>query len=143
MMGAVARRRASLAADRVNIIGAALSDISVSPTNAEVGYQVTPAGVGEQDYEGVGNPYVGFNTWLISGAGADYDIRCTVNSGDTPSGSATATWLNLASARAWTLTDTSVLGGAKTNNLTIEIRDATTLVVLDSAIVTMSADKQV
>lgn len=77
-------------------------------------------------------------TWLLSGAAADYDVRATLVSGNSPTGASLGTWLNLASSHAWQ--ETASLGSIKTCTLTIEIRDATTLTVLDTATVTVTAD---
>ena len=125
---------------RVQLAGATLSDFSITPTNAEVGYQLSGAG-NEQSYEGTGSPYSTIQSWLILGSAGDYDCRLTVNSGTAPAGSGTGSWLNLATARAWTLTDTTVIGPVISNNCTIEIRDATTLDVLASATVTMEVQE--
>jgi len=54
----------------------------------------------------------------------------TVNSGTTPAGSATASWLGLGTTRAWSLTQ--ITAGTKTANVTIEIRRASSGVVLSS-----------
>lgn len=131
---------------RIKLRGATLSDTSTTPTDASVGYQVANGGAGnhfEQSYTGSGNPYTNIGIWLLpkSVDPADYDVRLTVNSGTTPAGSATGTWLSLSASRAWTLTDTGPVGPAITNNCTVEIRDATSLVVLDSATVTMSVQE--
>lgn len=68
----------------------------------------------------------------------EYDIRVTVNSGTTPAGSATGSWLNLASTRTWTLT--AAIGTTRTCDLTVEIRSATTLAVLATASVTLTSE---
>ena len=63
------------------------------------------------------------------GAGGDYEARATLNSGALASGSsATGTWLSLASGRTWFCDSVNTAA-----NLTVEIRNATTLTVLDSA----------
>jgi hypothetical protein len=76
-------------------------------------------------------------TWKLSGVAGDYDIMVTV-SGNALSGSATGTWLNLATGRSWSY---SVgVGGLLTGTLTVQIRDAVTLTVLDTATVNLTAD---
>ena len=122
---------------RVRLIGAFLNDETTDPDDAEVGYQLTSTGF-EQEYEGLGGTYSTRGTWLLDGSASDYDCRLTVDLDLTPSGSATGTWLNLGTTRAWTLSDTAPIGAARTSTCTIEIRDATTLDVLDSATVFMS-----
>ncbi len=78
--------------------------------------------------------------WMVPRGGAPssgYEVRCTVNSGTTPAGSATGSWLALSSDRFWSLSRTNI--GTVTCNLTIEIRDAVSLVVLDSCTVVLTA----
>ena len=120
---------------RVQLTGATLFNESLTTTDAEVGYQINADGF-EKSYEGIGGAYGNIDYWLLSGAAADYDCMLEVT-GDPVSGSASGTWLTCGSSQAWTITDTGVAGPALTNTCTISIRDATTLVVLASATVTM------
>ena len=127
---------------RVSLVGTNLSDVSVTPTDAEVGYQINTAGT-EQSYEGTGGSYATFNTWLLTGSAGDYDCQLTVDSGTTPSGSAVSpSWINLASSAAWTLTDSGVAGPVIENSCTLRIRDTSTLEVLSTATVTMSVHEE-
>lgn len=75
-----------------------------------------------------------------SGLGASYEVRATETSG-TVSGGTVGTWQSLSSARAWWVTRSTA--GSKTCTLTIEVRNATTLVVLDSCSVTLTAEFEV
>lgn len=77
--------------------------------------------------------------WLLSGAAADYDVRATLNSGDTPGGSAVDTWLNLGTERTWNLITnaTSPAFAELTAELLIEIRPAGGGATLSSAIVSL------
>lgn len=62
-------------------------------------------------------------TWLTGGAVGDYQVRATLNSGTSPSGSAVGSWLACSSSRSWSISDSP--GGAQTEcELTVEIRDA-------------------
>lgn len=70
--------------------------------------------------------------------GDDFEIRCTVDSGSTPTGSSTGSWLSLASTCSWSLSQTSV--GSKTASLTIEIRDVATETLQDSQTYAISAE---
>lgn len=75
--------------------------------------------------------------WLdASYSAADFEVRATLNSGDTPSGNL-GTWNNLAATRSWTLAETSV--GTLVCSLLIEIGYAGQNVALDSASVTIRA----
>lgn len=59
----------------VSIVGGAVSDIQLTPTDAYATYTLNAAGTE------VSSPAAISNTWLITGTGADYEVRATVNSG--------------------------------------------------------------
>ncbi len=65
-----------------------------------------------------------------------YDVLATFVSGDLPSGTF-GSWLSLSVSRSWSLSQTTI--GSKTGIFTVQIRDATTLEVLDSATITLNA----
>ncbi len=71
-----------------------------------------------------------------------YEVRATKVSGDAfqPTGSALGTWLPLTSDRGWDLNLTGV--GRFDCVLTIEIRDAATQTIQDTATITMMAKNQ-
>lgn len=127
--------------EKVDLLGASISDNTISPTQAEVGYQLSPTGA-EQTFEGTGQPYGTINTWLNVGSASDYECRLTVNSGTAPDGSGNGVWLGMGTARAWGWID-SVIPGDVQANCTIEIRDAVTLNVLASATITVLVDMSV
>jgi hypothetical protein len=116
----------------VDVLGGLFID--VDPTSAIAGYRLNTNGQ-EQSREGGG--YVAFNNWLLFGSPFEFDCRFTVNSGDTPTGSSVNTWLNLANLQFWELATSGVL---KTTDGTIEVRDAGTLAVLDTASVNLRAE---
>lgn len=119
-----------------SLLGAALQNLSATPTDADVGYELNSSGA-ERKFEGDGVPYSTIGTWLLSGSASDYECRLTVNSGDAPtSGSSVGVWLSLSTFQAWRLTVTTT-GPGKSGNYTVEIRHASTLVVTSSATVTM------
>lgn len=74
-------------------------------------------------------------TWLVSGAVADYEIRATQSSGTPATTGALGTWLSLSANRAWTRTVNP--GHSFQTVLLVEIRDAITHVTLDSALITL------
>lgn len=77
-------------------------------------------------------------TWLQSGVNSDYQVRATVTAGAVNSGT-TGSWLALSTTRTWSVTPSSYGGADATATLTIEIRDAVTLAVLETATITLSS----
>lgn len=69
---------------------------------------------------------------------SNYEVRATLVSGNTPAGSALATWLVVSSFRSWMLTATA--GNLLTCVLTVEVRDTATSTVRATASVTLTAD---
>lgn len=82
------------------------------------------------------NPAVSIGTWGIGVTASDYNIRYTTISGSLTTGSE-ATWENLGSSRTYGRNSSS---GTQTASGTIEIQDATTLSIIDSATITLQAD---
>lgn len=84
--------------------------------------------------------YNTLETWNLSGAASDYDIRVTETGGSgLTGGSATATWLNLGTTREWELAE-SMSGAAATAEFDVEIRIAVAPnTVLDTAAIVMNA----
>lgn len=74
------------------------------------------------------------HTWLILGAAADFEVRLTVTSGTFATGT-TGAWLPMSSNRAWTL---AAGVGAASAVGTLEIRNALTGAILDSATLTLA-----
>jgi hypothetical protein len=74
--------------------------------------------------------------WLTSGDNNDVDIRVTATgTGGTLTGT-TGAWLSLASDRVWSLDTSGSISGSRT--LTVQLRNATTLTVLDTATITLN-----
>ena len=80
--------------------------------------------------------------WITPTSSASlYEVRATKVSGDTPNaGSALNTWLACTTNRSWALYLTGV--GVLNFVLTIEIRDAATQTIRDTATITMMAKNQ-
>lgn len=69
--------------------------------------------------------------WIVPQTGmSGYESRATLNSGALSTGT-TGSWQSLSLSQSWASTTTA--------NLTIEIRDATTLAVLDSAVIFLNS----
>lgn len=111
---------------QVGFITGAVSDFQLSPgtSNAEVTFTNTGT------YTGTGNIQGFSGNWITptSAAGSAYDIRMTRNSGATPTGSTTGIWLSLGTTRTWTISQSGI--GTTASNVTVEIRNASTLAVL-------------
>ena len=91
-------------------------------------------------YEGYNGTYFATNQWTAD-AVANYEVRATVDTGSTPTGSATATWLACSSDRDWTVTDTTFDELVKSSNLTIEVRDAATATVRATCYIDLYAER--
>lgn len=115
----------------VNLLGLDPSSTVTTPTDASATYTLTNAGL--EQATGLAN-----NTWLSAGAASSYDVRATLSSGALTSGT-TGSWLNLGTTRSWNVTRTNNAPGTDTATLTIEIRDATSLIVLATVTVVITA----
>ena len=123
---------------QVGFITGAVSDFQLSPgtSNAEVTF------LNNGTYTGTGNIQGFSGNWITptSAAGSAYDIRMTRNSGATPTGSTTGIWLSLGTTRTWTISQSGI--GTTASNVTVEIRNASTLAVLSDGggVFDMTAD---
>ena len=111
---------------QVSFTTGAVANFQVTPGEASVSVSFTSAGA----YTGTGNVESFSGNWItpIAAAGSNYDIRLTVNSGSTPTGSSTGAWLSLGTTRTWTISQSGL--GVTTSNVTVEIRNASTLAVM-------------
>lgn len=126
-------------ANTVNIETRSVSRTGAVAANVVAGWRIASDGV-VSTREGAS--YVTRETWLLSGAASDYEVRCTVASGDTPSGSATASWLGCGTTREWDQADTLIDGIALAGTLTIELRRAGgTGAILDTATITLLSER--
>ena len=134
----IVKRRLSgawtVAWQRINITGTSVSN-SVGVGTAVAGFRLNTSGIAE---ELVRITYTTLETWLAFGTASNYECRATVVFGTLTSGTSGA-WLSLGSSQEWSITQVGV--GTNTCELTIEIRNASTLVVLDSATITLEADR--
>lgn len=75
-------------------------------------------------------------SWINPQSGmAGYEVKASVNSGHIPTGSALNAWLDFSSNRGWGWTNQ--VGPGKEVVLLVEIRNAATLVVVDTALITI------
>jgi hypothetical protein len=80
-----------------------------------------------------------FENWISDAALAgDYQVRATLSSGDTPSGTL-GSWLALTSDRYWDLINAAQDDSTLSCALIVEIRDAATSTVRATATITISA----
>ena len=85
------------------------------------------------------DPTFGLETWLLSGASSDYDVRFTLLSGTPGTGSAaTGVWLNLGTTRS--MRAEAGTGSSSTVSVTVEIRQVSTGTILDTATVDITAE---
>lgn len=109
---------------------------SVDPANATAGYRLGSDGQAQET--NVSGTYVDISgEWETGGLpGSLYECRVTVTSGTLSSGTS-GSWLSLGSTQTWTRTRSGI--GSNAVTFTVEIRDANTLTVLDTATVTLTA----
>lgn len=115
------------------LVGGTSSNVGADPQTS--GYKLTSAGLERKIVIG---SYSTLGNWITPAAAAPgaYEVRATLNSGDTPTGTL-ATWLALTSDRTWELTQSGG-AGTKTCELGIEIRLGA--VVLATATVTLDVE---
>lgn len=121
----------------VEVVGA---NVIVVDNPPDSGYQLTSGGA-ERSLES--GTFATIGTWLLSGSPGDYHCRMTMVSGTTFSGSPTGSWLSLSTSRLWTLVDPAAGLPSVQGEGLIEIRDASTLDILDSATVNLSSRRTV
>lgn len=83
------------------------------------------------------------NEWTSpqkSGVASLYEARATMTIGTVTSGTV-GSWVSISTSPAWAKTDTTAGDGPQECQFTLEIRDAGTLTVLDSATITLSAER--
>lgn len=133
-MTILARMVAAQGGVRVNINDATTTDTTASPFNPNATYALTNGGDVQTNAGSIGS-------WITptSAAGAGYDVRLTYVSGDTITSGTAGSWLSLGTTRNWGLSTTIV--GTVSGVYTAEIRNASTLAVLDSATITFTATK--
>ena len=98
-------------------------------------YRLNLLGTVQQGNTGV---FSTLETWLLFGSNSAYEARVTMLTGALTAGTV-GTWLNLAVSRDWSITDGTSGDGSVTCSFTVEIRNAASLVVLDSATIELSA----
>lgn len=80
--------------------------------------------------------------WLESGTVGDFWVRATVNSGALAGGTA-GVWQSLSLSRSWWIEDASLVGGAVTASVTVEIStDSAGGTIIDSATYSLSANRE-
>lgn len=113
----------------INLLGLDPADLNFSPSSSTATYTLTTGGL--EQATGYGD-----NTWVSGIATSEFDVFAQLNSGSLSTGT-TGSWLNLGSSRSWSCTQSVI--GTKTADLTISIRSASSLTVLASANVVITA----
>jgi len=122
------------------LVGGIASSFVVDPADAQAFWRFNPDGT--VDRKNTGGTTANQQQWYRPTGGTPgtgYWIRCTVNSGTTPTGSATGSWLQLNAARTWQHDQTVI--GTVTCTLTIEIAsDSGGANIVSSGSFTITAD---
>lgn len=122
---------------RFALLGGTQIDLTINPTACNVSYQLTSTGLEQVTTTSSGTATLGNWVTPTSAAGANYECQATITSGTLSSGTS-GSWLVLSSTRTWTVTRSTV--GSKACTFTIDIRNASTLAVVATASVTISAN---
>ncbi len=120
----------------VSLDGASAYDLVFDPTNAEARYRLNSSGI-EQSYISDDLFYTNIGTWLVSGTNSQFEVRATETSGTVSTGTV-GSWLVLSTSREWTVARTTI--GTKSVTLTIEIRKASTGVIVATATAQLDAE---
>lgn len=120
---------------RINIADAAATSVRFAGT-ATAQYQIKSDGT--LWFTSGNNTLVQSSDWLDFGASSSYEVRATLTSGTLDSGT-TGSWLSLSTTQTWSISQGIV--GVNTAAITIEIRNATTGVVVDTAYITLYAER--
>lgn len=138
MVGAIAGGLTD--AGQVVITNRTITHSVTSPSNALAGLRLRNDGVLQENR---GNALTTISgEWQDpqgSAPGADFDVRVTVSTGVTPAGEAVNAWLNLGTTREWRVTEGRDGLFSTSSTLFVEIRDAATGAVLNSATITLNA----
>ena len=118
-----------------------ITDQSINVTRSSApstaGYRLNSSGIAES----LSNlAYATLETWLLSGAASDYEVRVTLSSGTLSSGT-TGTWQSLGTSRSWTVVAGNSYPEFAEAEIVVEIRDATTLMTLDTATINLQAER--
>lgn len=114
----------------------ATNDFAMTPGDAQAGWRFNRSGTVDR-MSWSWSPHHTWGTPAGGTDGDDYAIRVTLNSGTPPSGLTLGVWYALSSTRSVTLYRGGI--GSVSCNLTVSIRDSTTLTVLDTQTYTISS----
>lgn len=115
----------------VSLTNAGFSDEATSPDDASV--------IARFDTDGnVYNNGSSAQQWLLAGTAAEFEIYVSNAGPDTLASGTLDTWLSLDTDRSFQLQNLGI--GSKQAVLTVQIRNAATGDVLDSAVFTLDAD---
>lgn len=119
----------------VSISDATSSVVKIPPNTATADYRLADDGIAyRRNFSGTSVAIS--SQWMLSGAVADYECKATLVSGSTPTGTF-GSWLALSTARTWGI---STSAGIVDSVITVEIRLASSGVVLDSATIRLHAE---
>lgn len=105
-----------------------------SLANQTAGYRINSSGIAQRLNR---STYTTHETWLVSGAAADYEVRCVIT-GSTVAGFNNV-WTNCGGSPEWTLN--AGLGDAEFASLAFECRPAGGGATLDTWTVTLESER--
>ena len=120
---------------QVTLSGGSASDLETAPGTASAGFRINADGTVDREEGGVFTQISVLRDWIrpASAASGDYEVRCTIDSGDGPVNA--GTWFALSSDVLFQIVQSGT--GTKSGTWTIEIRRNS--VIADSGSYTASA----
>lgn len=123
-------------APRVNFVDQSVSAINTGAA-ATASYTVNSSGTDSQTVNGVTST---LSTWVTpTSAGGNYEIRATLSSGSLNSGTV-GSWLPTSGNPSWGVR-AALSGNFSFANLAMEVREVSTITVLDSWAVSLEAER--
>lgn len=122
----------------ISITDQTITRSTVSGT-ATATYQLNADGNVRNHSGAIQEIWCGINGVAAPSSTSGYEGRATLQSGTNPTSGTMGAWLNLGTTRSWSNVNSAGDDSIITSVILVEIRDATTLAVLDSATITINA----
>lgn len=106
--------------------------------SAQAAYRLNASGIVEKGDKAV---FSTLETWLLSGAAADYEVMVTRTGGSGTLTGTTGSWLALSTTRTWSVNRPVSSVGIDNATLSVSIRQVSTGTVLDTATIYLESER--